>query len=295
MTKKKSLLGEAALLTAAFIWGTSFVLLKETLNSVPTLWVLAIRFTISSVIIMAVAVKRLKYMSRKSIGGSILLGIFLAAAYIFQTYGLVYTTPGKNAFLATTYCVMVPFLLWVFFKSRPTAMNMVGAFLCLVGIGMVSLSSGFDDVNFGDVLTLISGIFYSMQIIMMGYYNTGDDPLSISGIQFCTSAVICWIGAAIFEAPPQNVPMSAWGSIAYLGVMCTGLCFYLEAWGLHYTPAPVASVLLTFESVFGALISILFYDEELTAPIAIGFVIIFASVLVSQYVPKAKSSKTLKP
>ncbi len=285
--KKKAILGEAALLTAALIWGTSFVMLKETLDSVQTLWVMAIRFTLSSLLMLAFSIKRLKYINKRCVLGGFLLGLCLTAAYVVQTYGLVFTTPGKNAFLSASYCIMVPFLIWACYKRRPNRMHVIGAFLSICGIGFVSLVEGFDHINIGDVLTVICGFFYAMQIVLMEHYGIGNDPLCISLIQFGTGAVVCWIAALIFEPVPQNVPTSAWLSIAYMGLLCTGLCFYLEAWGLRYTPAPIASVLMSLESVFGALVSILFYDERLTIQTAMGFMLIFAAVIISQRAPRS--------
>ena len=71
-------------------------------------------------------------------------------------------------------------------------------------------------------------------------------------------------------------------NILYLSVMCTAACFFLQAWGMHYTPSATAAMLLTLEAVFGALISVLFFGEVLTAKVFIGFVLIFVAVVVSE-------------
>ena len=104
--KGKGLQGRLALLLCAIIWGTSFVVLKNTLSSIGTMWVLSIRFTVSAVLLAAAAGRRFKKVSQRCIQGGALAGLCLALAYIVQTYGLVYTTPGKNAFLTATYCVL---------------------------------------------------------------------------------------------------------------------------------------------------------------------------------------------
>ena len=160
MKDRKNFLGHLALWGTAFIWGTSFVILKEALDSIGTMWVLALRFIIAAALLLLAAGKRLKTLGRDGLRGGVLLGVCLAAAYIFQTYGLKYTTPGKNAFLTATYCVLVPFMVWAFFKRRPNAANIIAAFMCVFGIGLVSLS-GTSPFNIGDALTLVCGIFYA--------------------------------------------------------------------------------------------------------------------------------------
>ena len=281
--RRKNLAGQAALLGAALLWGTSFVILKNTLDSIGVLWVLAIRFTMATLLLMLFAGKRLLKLSSRQLRGGVLLGLALAAAYILQTYGLKLTTPGKNAFLTAVYCVMVPFFAWGIYRRKPGLQHILAAFLCLAGIGFVSLSGGESGVNPGDLLTLACGFFYALQIVIMEQYSDEDgDALCLSAVQFGTAALICWAGALPLEPVPVGVPLDAWLNIVYMGLVCTGLCFFLEAWGLRYTPSSTASVILTLESVFGTLTSILFYHEQITPKLLIGFVLIFVSVLLAE-------------
>ncbi len=290
----KGLLGRLALFGTAFIWGTSFVILKTTLDSIGAMWVLAIRFTISAFLLGLFAVKKLRKIDRCCLKGGLMLGVCLALAYIVQTYGLVYTTPGKNAFLTATYCVLVPFMAWGFYKRRPDASNIIAAFLCITGIGFVSLSGTGTGVNIGDMLTLICGIFYGLQIIIMEQYVADSDALSITVVQFGAAALMCWVGALLFEAPPVNVPGSAWLNILYMSVMCTALCFFLQAWGMQYTPSSTSAVIMTFESVFGTVLSVLFYHEPITVKLFLGFTLIFAAVIISETKPQFLRKKAQK-
>ena len=283
--KNKTVLGRAALFGATLFWGTSFVILKNALDSVPTLWILAVRFSIAALLLALVAGKRLKTMGRASFVGSVLIGLCLAAAYIFQTYGLKYTTPGKNAFLTATYCVLTPFFAWMAYKRRPGFANVLAAFLCIIGIGLVSLNGDGRGINPGDLLTLVCGAFYAIQIILMERYVGDCDALSVSTVEFATAALVCWVGTALFETAPGPLSPSLWLSILYMAVICTALCFFLQAWGIQYTPASTAAVILTFEAVFGALCSLLFYHEELSLKMLAGFVLIFLSILLSETSP----------
>ena len=295
---RKHIGGRLALWGTAFIWGTSFVLLKATLDSIGVLWILALRFLGAALLLALAAGKKLSTLDRRSFTGSVLMGLSLAAAYIFQTYGLFHTTPGKNAFLTAVYCVLVPFLAWLIYKRRPKAVHVLAAVLCLIGIGFVSLDSLDSGFNIGDLLTLICGFFYAMQIIIMEHYvgNGQGNAVSISAVQFGTSALVCLAGALLFESFPVGLSLSAWLNIAYLSAVVTGLCFFLQAVGLEHTPSATASVILVFESVFGVLTSLLFYGERMTVKLAVGFVLIFLSVLLSEageeWLNKRKTSHT---
>lgn len=285
MKKHQALLGRLALLTTAIIWGSSFVVFKNTLGSIGTLWVLAIRFSIAALIMLCASFRKLRRSSLRCLKGGALMGAALASAYIVQTYGLVYTTPGKNAFLTSTYCVLTPFFSWAVYRRRPELSHLIAAVLCVAGIGFVSLSEGFSDVNLGDVLTVCCGVFYAIQILLAERFLNSGDASSLSAVQFAAAAVICWAGALLFEKAPAGLSAETWLSIAYLSVMCTAVCFYLQVWGIRYTPAATAAMIMTLEAVFGVLISILFYHEIVTAKIALGFALIFAAVLISELRP----------
>lgn len=282
MKNRMGLWGRLALLTTAVIWGSSFVILKNAIDGLGVMWVLAMRFTISAVLLLALAGKRLRSMSRASVRGSVLIGVCLAAAYIVQTYGLKYTTPGKNAFLTTTYCVMVPFLAWLVYKRKPGLHNVAAAVLCVAGIGFVALDAGFGEVNTGDVLTIFSGVFYALQIILMEQYISGCDSLSVSAVEFSTAAVICLVGTFAFEGTPAMPASGQIFAVLYLAVMCTALCFFLQAWGMKYTPSSTAAMIMTLEAVFGTIFSVILYHEQVTPRLLAGFALIFVAVVLSE-------------
>ena len=191
---KNCILGRAALVAMTVIWGTSFVVLKNTLDVIPPLYILAVRFSGAAVLMLLIAVKSLKKLDRGYLIGGGLMGLALFAAYTVQTYGLSMTTPGKNAFLTATYCVLVPFLYWIIDKKKPDGYNLIAAVLCLVGVGFVSLENDFS-MNSGDALTLGCGLFFGIHIILTSRYVEGRNIALLSMVQFATAGILSWIFA----------------------------------------------------------------------------------------------------
>ena len=274
-------LGRASLLGATLIWGSSFIILKSTLDSVPTLWVLALRFTGAAALMALIGWKELKQLDRQYLKKGAVLGTALFAAYTLQTFGLEYTTPGKNAFLTATYCVLVPFMWWAFTKKRPDAYNLGAALVCIIGMALVSLDGDLS-LGLGDGLTICCGIFYALPIILTSRAVEGRSPVLLSMVQFAVAGLWCWVTAPMVSAFPTGVPASAWWSIAYLCFMCTGICFLLQTIGQKHTTPQTASIILTLESVFGTLLSVIFYHEQLSLKTLTGFVLIFIAVLISE-------------
>lgn len=278
---RNSILGRAALILTTLIWGTSFVVLKTTINEIPTLYVLAFRFTGAAIIMLLFGAKDLKKLDKSYIIGGSLMGVILFVAYTVQTFGLSLTTPGKNAFLTTTYCVLVPFLYWFVSKKKPDGYNISAALICVAGVGFVSLQKDLS-VNIGDLLTLFCGLFFALHIIATDKVVMGKSVILLTMVQFVVAAALAWI-FGLFTAPfPTSISGDMIWRIGYLSVMCTAVCYVLQTYGQKHTPPSATAVIMTLESVFGAIISVFFYHEVLSAQLIIGFALIFVAVLISE-------------
>lgn len=275
------MLGRGALLAVTVIWGASFVVMKNTLDSITTFYILTIRFSGAAVLLLLFCLKRLKKIDRGYLCGGALMGVSLLAAYIAQTFGLQYTTPGKNAFLTASYCVIVPFMYWALIKKRPDRYNVISAAVCIAGMALISLDGNLR-VGKGDALTMVSGLFFAAHIVVTSGTVGRRDPLLLTMIQFATAGILSGALALIFEPFPARIPTETLWGLSYLIVLSTAVCLLLQVYGQKYTPPSQAAIIMTLESVFGALCSVLFYHERLTPQLLAGFILTFCAVLVSE-------------
>ncbi len=278
---KQKILSRFLLLSAPIIWGFSFVVLKNTLDSTSPLWSMAIRFIVGAALMLPICAKKISALNRRHLAAGALLGAVVFAAYAFQTYGLKLTTPGKNAFLTSVYCVVVPFLGSLIFGIKIDRYNITAAFICIAGIGFVSLQNDLS-VGLGDGLTLLCGFFFALQILLLDRYIVTMSIELLAMVQFAVAGVLSLISALLFEAPPVSLGISAISGLAYLSIMCTVVTFLCQSYGQKYTPASESSVLLSLESLFGALASAALYNEKMTVRLIIGFVLIFSAIIISE-------------
>lgn len=279
--KKNCVLGRAALFAMTFIWGTSFVVLKNTIDVIPTLYVLAFRFSGAAVLMLLIGIKQIKKLDSSYLKGGVVMGLFLFMAYALQTFGLEQTTPGKNAFLTTTYCILVPFLYWIIAKKRPDKFNVIAAVICFAGVGFVSLEKDLS-VNTGDLLTLSCGLFFGLHIIATGKFVEGRSVALLTMVQFAVAGVLAWIFAGVTAPFPANISMNEVWSLLYLCVMCTAVCYVLQTYGQRYTPPSATALIMTLESVFGVVISVALGVESLNFKLIVGFLLIFFAVVMSE-------------
>lgn len=279
--QKRGALAKAALLVATLIWGSTFIIFKDAMNGLPPLFILALRYLVATVILSAVFFKKLRLINKTYLWQGAVLGVFLAAAYIFQTYGLQGTTPGKNAFLTAVYCVLVPFVSWAFFGGRPDRFNFLAAATCLAGIGFVSLDGDLS-VMPGDWLTLVGGVFFALHIAFVARFNSDKDAVTLTLVQFFTAGVICGAGSLCFETLPSSVPPAAWTEIIYLAVCGTAVAMLLQNVGQKYVSSSSAAIILSLEALFGVLFSVIFGYENLSVKLVIGFALIFFAIITSE-------------
>lgn len=280
--RRLSLLGKLAILGAALIWGGSFVGMKSLTEVLSVQYLLAIRFSAATVIMTIALLPRLKKLHWSYVWRGGVIGAALYASYCFQTYGLNHTTPGKNAFLTAIYCILVPFLYWLVDRTRPDGYNVAAALLTILGIGLVTVDSGLT-LGIGEGLTLLGGVCFSIHMVAITKLGRGHDPLLVTLLQFASTAVCSWVGALLFEQPPALSVFTpqALGAFAYLVICATCLTLSFQTFGQQHTEPAAAAILLSLESVFGVLISMI-AGERPSAPVLCGFAVIFAAVLVSE-------------
>lgn len=282
---------------ATIIWGSSFVIVKDVTNIMAPAWILAVRFTAAAVI-MAVAFfkRRSLYFERSHVGYGLLFGLAMFLGYYLQTVGITDTTPGKNAFLTGTYCIIVPFLAWIGLRKRPNRFNLIAAVLCIVGVGFISLDGDLS-IRFGDAMTLACAFFYAVHIVLVSKFAQGRDIYVLTLWQFVGVAICSWAVGGLFEPMPDwaNVPTECWISLAYLAVACTTVALLFQNIGQAHLPPASASLLLSLEAVFGVAFSVALGAETLTLRVVIGFALVFAAIIVSEVLPeRAKKHEGLE-
>ena len=276
---------------AALIWGSSFVVMKDTMDAFEPSWLIGLRFLATALILTVVFAKRVRRaLDPGTLRAGAILGVLIFAAYWTQTVGLNFTTPGKNAFLTDIYCVLVPFMFWFATRRRPTRYNLIAAVLCITGVGFVSLSGDQFAVGFGDLMTIVGGFFFGAHIVATAVLARERDAVVLTVYQFWVSGALGVLVGAFTEPAPElaAIPLPYYANMAYLVIMCTCVAMVCQIVALKYVHPAQAALLLSLESIFGVAFSVVLYGEALTVPLVAGFVLIFAAIVLSEAFPLRK-------
>lgn len=275
------------LVTVAY--GASYIVLKEAINAVDTAWLLTIRFFLATLIMGVVFHKRIaQNLDGSHLLAGVIVGVPEALGFLFQNIGIKTITPGRNAFLTATYCVMVPFLAWIFEHRKPTFSSILAGFLCLFGVGLFSLTGeNVFSLGMGDWLTLLGALFFGLNIVAVEMVGSAHDSVTMTFVMFGVAALVNLAWATAFTPLPSVSAFTPdfFAQLAYITVFCTVLGLLTQNVAQRHLPSAEVALLFSLESLFGELFSVALYGEEVTFSLVAGSALIFISVLVSQLGP----------
>ena len=280
----KKTYGKTALFLTAMLWGTTFAIGKIATEVYSASFVIALRFTVASAVLLLVTIPLWKLIDKQYLLDGFWMGFTLFLSYLLQVVGLAMdTSPGESAFLCTTYSVMIPFLHWGVTKRKPRILHIFCVFLCLLGVGILSLQGSLS-MSMGDFLTVLSGVPCAINMVISSVVCKDNDknPLLLTTIELFVVMVCAWICVLVSDGMPVKIYSEATIGIVYLGVIATALCLFLQSYGLKHTEAAIGGMIISLESVFGVIFAIIIYHEHVTLRMLLGFAIIFLAIVLSQ-------------
>lgn len=291
---RKRLLAEVGLAVAGIIWGVNFVVMKFALGHMPALYYLGVRFLLATALLAPFSVGRLRRLSRAGWLIGIGVGALLFGGFVLQTYGLRTTSPGISGFITGLYVIVVPLMLGIFAKRWPSPLVWVGVVVVLVGLALLSLY-GKVELGWGAVLTLLSTIFWALQILGVDYGAGRISSIAFVELQLGTCAVLSLVFSFIVEQPHLFPGWGALGAVAWTGVMGGVVAYVLMVVGQKYTPPTVAGLLMGLEAVFALIASIIVGYDALTLRTLVGFFLVFAGTTVARFGSEREPEMAAEP
>ena len=283
----KRYIAESGLLLIGILWGMGFVTVKIGLNAgMNTFYLMWLRFLGSFVLLSILFRKKIKKVSKDDLKAGVILGIIQYFGYVFQTYGAANTTVGKNAFFTAINVIIVPYIFWILNKKRPDIFSFSASIICLIGVGIMSLDSNlnFTHLNKGDVMTIISALFFALQVAYTGYFGRKVHPMNLVLLQMLVGGLLFAGTQFATSGLSEVIPLhgETLMAIIYAVVFSTAIPMLLQIYCQRLTTATRASILMSTESMFAPIFAFLVLGEMMTLRVALGAVFILFSVVVSE-------------
>lgn len=296
----KKLFGNLILLLTAFIWGTAFVAQVSGMEYIGPFTFSSSRCFLATIFlgILMCFVKDDKNTKLKDwIVGGFICGLFLFMGSSLQQFGLQYTTAGKTSFITSLYILIIPLLSYIIYRTKINLLTWFAVILGAVGLYLLAIPNlNSFTMNKGDFIVLIGSFFWGGHILAIDKFNKKIGVVKLSFGQFAITTLLTGIVAMFFEketATINNIFIS-WKAIAYAGILSAGIAYTLQMEGQKYTTPVIASLILSLESVFGALAGFLFLNEILSLREFLGCIIVFIAIIIAQLPPEIFTKKYLK-
>lgn len=294
---KKPILADISLLFVTVIWGTTFVLVQNAIDSLRPFAFNGIRFLIAAVILglwlFLFEKKQLKQFNKKLLTSGVFLGFWLFLGYATQTVGLLYTTSSKAGFITGLSVVFVPLFSMLLLKQTLGKRAVLGVLTATFGLFLLT-ATDISGINAGDIFVFICAISFALHIIFTGKFTKKHPALLITVIQIATVSLLSLISSLFFEKWSSvfkadillsNKVLSA---LLITSVFATAFAFLAQTSFQKYTTTTRVALIFAMEPVFAALTGYFWAHDHLTSSALIGCLLILSGMVLSE-MPTRKS------
>jgi len=276
---KRELKGRLALILLAASWGGTFPAMKIAVSNLDVLFFLFLRFAVALLVFVLILILtgRKPYPSLKGLG----LGVVVFLGFLFQVFGIKYTSAINSAFITSLNTPLIPILGFLIFGRKPSLRAILGIALGMVGLALLTEAYRIASISIGDLLTFICAFLWALQILLVDRLSKNMDVLKLAyseSISVLTlSALFSLLTGENWTKPGDN----ALAAIIYTGVIATAFAFYIQAWAQRVVSPEIAGLILLLEPVFATIFAFLILQEMLNLIEALGAILILLSIAIS--------------
>ncbi|MEG1016937.1 MAG: DMT family transporter, partial [Oscillospiraceae bacterium] len=287
MKTKKAHLADMTLLLVAMCWGATFPMFKECINAgMSGVLVNAFKFTIAAVAIGIIFCREIPKITKKEFLIGAKVGLLLVAADLCQGIGQEITSPANSAVITSFYVVLIPVFWWLLGKRGQGKRLLLASILCVLGVVILNYSQDSAvSLNFGDALVFCCAVLTACQIITVGIAAGNISPKKIAVVQMSVCAAFSWAASLVggqFNLSAIEFSPKIVFDLLYLGLIGTCFGFGVQLFAQKHTSPTNAGICMSLEGLFGALFSVFFKMQALSAQLILGTALTVAGVIIAE-------------
>jgi drug/metabolite transporter (DMT)-like permease len=277
---------DLSLVAVCFVWGTTFVLVKQALPDISTLLFLTLRFTAASFVLALLFRRQFRTGNlRHSLRAGMLAGLCLFGGYVLQTFGLKYTSASKTGFITGLYIPLVPFFSAIVYRKLPRPSELAGVAAAFAGTALMTIQKDLLEINLGDLLVAGCAVVYAVHILLLGRF-AGSANLGVLIVTQIATGM--GVGAATFWwAEPVRLRWTAsvWIALAVTSLFATAFAFSVQTWAQRFSSPTRTALIFSMEPVFAWATSYVVAGELLSRRGTVGAALILAGILMVELKP----------
>jgi len=181
--------------------------------------------------------------------------------------------------------VMVPLLATIVYKNKPRLSEVVGVFVAIAGLWLMTLQGAVGSIGRGDLLTILGAVGFAAHIVTLGHFSESM-PFEVLSLTQVVAAAILALGLFWWAETPRVVwrPAVVW-AILVTGLLGTALAFTIQAWAMQYTTSTRTALIYMFEPVVAWITSFVWAGEGLSGRAAAGAALILLGIVLVEMKP----------
>jgi drug/metabolite transporter (DMT)-like permease len=269
------------------VWGSTFFLIKDVLETLPVADFLAVRFWIAAVVMVVAFWPQLRRLDRRGWRRGAVLGLLYGLAQLMQTAGLATTDASVSGFITGMYVVLTPVLGVVLLRHRAPASTWLAVALATIGLAVLSLRGL--SAGTGEAITLLASLVYALHIVGLGRWSHPRDALGLSTVQVLVIALVCSVAAVPGGlAVPSGA--FAWGAVLYMALVAGAGALVVQTWAQSHMTATRAAIVMTTEPVFAAAFAVALGGESLGPRVLAGGAMVLAAMYLVELAPRREAA-----
>lgn len=277
------------LVSLTAVWGSTFFLIRDLVQTVPPTDFLAVRFTIAAVAMFALFHRQVRRLTPRDLRLGLVLGLLYGSAQVLQTMGLQHTDASISGFITGTYVVLTPVLGALLLRDRIPPMAWFAVLLATIGLAVLSLRGLA--IGTGELQTLIAAAIYALHILALGRWSTSETAVGLATVQAAVIAAVCLLAAL-----PGGITLpqggGQWASMLYMALVAGAFALWAQTWAQAHVTATRAAITMAMEPVFAALFAVLFGGESLTGRMLVGGALVLVATYLVELRPRRRPEAT---
>ena len=282
LTKKPSpLLADLGLITVTIFWGSTFIISKNLLEQIPLVTYLIIRLNLAAIMLSLYAIRFRKEFKRQTLYHGVVMGVFLFLSYLFQMWGIKYTSASNAGFITGLNVVFVPLFSIFFFGDHPKKSSIIGVIVATFGLYFLS-GGDFSALTKGDWLVFVCAVTVTFHVIYTGKFASKNNIYLLTATQLCVTGILSLTLLPFVTHNLPEVNINNLILLLYLALFGTIYTFLMQTAMQRYTTATRTALVFSLEPVFAALFAFLIAGEILSSSGWIGGFLIICGMLIAE-------------
>lgn len=277
--KRKEYFGSLMLLITAMMWGGSYAVQNILSTSFQTHSVIFLK-SVGGIVLLVFCIFARKKIDKKTLRAGFITGLTNCTGLIIQQIGIANTSVSKSSFISGLYVIIVP-IFGLFSNKKPKRKFWLAVLIAFIGMYLLCMN-GNESLEKGDLYVLVSIIFFAYQIILIDKYGKELDPLAYCAVQQTTSATVSGSLAMIIEKPQFSNIGNMIFPVLYVMFMSGLVAQIFQNKYQKLVSFTLASLIMSLESVFGALGGMIFLHQFLTVKELIGCILMFVAIIIAE-------------